>query len=111
MTPGAIIFWPVLRLNEPAFAEQNAASFREKLLGYAGKDAYQKCAAEMAVFTSIGGAQDGLVASCRMIAKTLRQRSGIAMASDPALKDAATEIRARTQAILRNPTAYEAPRH
>ena len=65
----------------------------------------------MAVFTSIGGAQDGLVASCRMIVKTLRQRAGIAMAVNPELKDIATEIRARTQAILRNPTPYEAPRH
>ena len=44
----------------------------------------------MAVFTSIGGAQDGLVASCRMIVKTLRQRAGIALAVDPELKDVAT---------------------
>jgi len=99
------------RIRSPAYAQQTADSFREKLLTYTGKDAYQKCAAQMGVFTSIGGAQDGLVASCRMIVKTLRQRSGIAMATDPGLKDVATEIRARTQAILRNPTAYEAPRH
>ena len=65
----------------------------------------------MGVFTSIGGAQDGLVASCRMIVKTLRQRSGIALTENPELKEIATEIRARTQAILRKPTAYEAPRH
>jgi hypothetical protein len=65
----------------------------------------------MGVFTSIGGAQDGLVAACRMVVKTLRQRAGIAMAVNPELKGIATEIRARTQAMLRNPTAYEAPRH
>ena len=99
------------RIRTPALAEHSAETFRETLLTYTGKDAYQKCAAQMGVFTSIGGAQDGLVASCRMIVKTLRQRSGIAMAMDPGLKDVATEIRARTQAILRNPTAYEAPRH
>ena len=57
------------------------------------------------------GAQDGLVASCRMIVKTLRQRAGLAAAEQAELKDVATEIRARTQKILRNPTAYEAPRH
>jgi len=99
------------RIRTPALAEQSAEVFRETLLTYTGKDAYQKCAAQMSVFTSIGGAQDGLVASCRMIVKTLRQRSGIAMAVDPELKDVATEIRARTQAMLRNPTPYEAPRH
>jgi hypothetical protein len=99
------------KIHTPAFAQQNADSFRQKLLTYTEKDAYQKCAAQMGVFTSIGGAQDGLVAACRMVVKTLRQRAGIAMAVNPELKGIATEIRARTQAMLRNPTAYEAPRH
>jgi hypothetical protein len=99
------------KIHTPAFAQQNADSFRQKLLTYTEQDAYQKCAAQMGVFTSIGGAQDGLVAACRMVVKTLRQRAGIAMAVNPELKGIATEIRARTQAMLRNPTAYEAPRH
>jgi len=98
-------------IHTPAYADQNGDKFREELLTYTGKDAYQKCAAQMAVFTSIGGAQDGLVASCRMIVKTLRQRAGIALALNPGLKDIATAIRGRTQAVLRNPTPYEAPRH
>jgi hypothetical protein len=33
------------------------------------------------------------------------------LAVNPDVKDVATEIRNRTQAILRNPTAYEAPQH
>ena len=33
------------------------------------------------------------------------------MAINPELKEIATEIRTRTQAMLRNPTAYEAPQH
>jgi hypothetical protein len=98
-------------IHTPAYAQQHAETFRAQLLRSAEKDAYEKCEAQMRVFTSIGGAQDGLVASCRMIVKTLRQRAGIAMAEHPELKDVAAEIRARTQAILRNPTAYEAPRH
>ena len=65
----------------------------------------------MAVFTSMGGAQDDEVAACRMIVKTLRQRAGLAMAINPELKEIATEIRRRTQVILRKATAYEAPRH
>jgi hypothetical protein len=46
-----------------------------------------------------------------MIVKILWQRCGIAMATDPDLRDLATAIRARTQKVLRNPTAYEAPQH
>ncbi len=99
------------RIRTPAYAEETARRFRGDLLTYTGKDAYQKCDVEMRKFTSIGGAQDGLVASLRMIVKILRQRSGIAMAENPDLKDVATEIRTRTHAILRNATAYEAPRH
>jgi len=99
------------RIHTPAFAGQNADMFRDKLLTYTGPDAYQQCGAQMGVFTSIGGAQDGLVASCRMIVKTLRQRSGLAMTENPDLKAIATEVRTRTQSMLRNPTPYEAPRH
>lgn len=99
------------KMHTPDFAQQNADSFRTNLLRYTEKDAYQKCEAQMAVFTSIGGVQDDLVASCRMIVKILRQRAGIALALNPELKDIATRIRGRTQWMLRNPTAYEAPRH
>jgi hypothetical protein len=99
------------RIRTPAYAEQTAQRFCRELLEYTEKDAYEMCDAMMRIFTSIGGAQDGLVAECRMIVKMLRQRSGIAMAASPELKDIATEIRTRTQAILRNPTPYEAPRH
>src|SRR5205085_111598 len=99
------------KIHTPAFARQNADGFRESMLKYAEKDAYEKCAARMAVFTSMGGAQDDEVAACRMIVKTLRQRAGLAMAVHPELKEMATEIRQRTQVILRKATAYEAPRH
>jgi hypothetical protein len=99
------------RIRTPEYAEKTAEDFRRDLLRYTSEDAYKKCDARMRIFTSIGGPQDGLVASCRMIVKILRQRSGMAMAENPELKEVATEIRTRTQSILRNPTAYEAPRH
>jgi hypothetical protein len=98
-------------IHTPAYAEETAAAFKRELLTATGPDAFAKCKAQMAVFTSIGGAQDDLVAACRMIVKVLRQRAGLAMAEDPALAAIATEIRTRTQAMLRKPTAYEAPRH
>jgi len=99
------------RIYTPEYAEQVARDFRRELLTDTGADAYGKCKARMEVLTGIGGAQDGLVASCRMIAKKLRQRCGIAMAAGPELRDLASEMRARTQKVLRNPTAYEAPQH
>jgi hypothetical protein len=99
------------KIHTPAYAQQAADEFRRRLLAYTGRDAAAQCAKQMAVFTGVGGAQDGLVASCRMVVKLLRQRAGIAVALDPELKGIAAEIRARTQAILRNPTPYEAPRH
>jgi len=99
------------RIHTPDYAEQVARGFRKDLLTYTGDDAFKRCDVQMRIFTSIGGAQDGLVASCRGIVKILRQRSGIAMATNPELRDIATEIRNRTQAVLRNPTPYEAPRH
>ena len=57
------------KIRTPADARQNADAFRASLLTYAEKDAYAKCAKQMADFTSIGGAQDGVVADCRMIVK------------------------------------------
>ena len=99
------------RIRTPAYADETAEGFRTHLLTYTQKDAFAKCDTQMRIFTSIGGAQDGLVASCRMIVKILRQRSGIAMAENPELKEIAAEVRTRTQAVLRNPTPYEAPRH
>jgi hypothetical protein len=98
-------------IQTPDFAQQVADNFRKELLTCSEKDAFAKCETQMSVFTSIGGAQDGLVAACRTIVKTLRQRAGIAMAQHPELTDICTEVRNRTQKILRNPTAYEAPQH
>lgn len=98
-------------IHTPKYAAQAANDFRRDLLKYAGTDASKKCAEHMKIFTGIGGSQDGLVASLRMIVKILRLRSGLAMAVNPELKDIATEIRLRTRKILRNPTAYEAPEH
>jgi len=99
------------RIHTPQYAEKTADAFRKDLLKYTGADAFRTCSEQMKIFTGIGGSQDGLVASLRMIVKILRQRAGIAMAMDPELKGIAAEIRVRTQKILRNPTAYEAPQH
>ncbi len=98
-------------IHTPAFAQQTAEDFQRDLLTYTEKDALEKCAARMGIFTSIGGAQDGLVATCRTTVKILRQRAGIALTMNPEVKGVALEVRHRTQAILRKPIPYEAPRH
>jgi len=41
----------------------------------------------------------------------VRQKAALAMVLDPRTAPVAKEIRRRTQAMLRNPTSYEAPRH
>jgi hypothetical protein len=98
-------------IHTPDFAQQTAEDFQRDLLTYIGQGAAEKCAARMGIFTSIGGAQDGLVANCRTVVKSLRQRAGIALTMNPESRTVAMEVRARTQAILRKPIPYEAPRH
>ena len=85
--------------------------FRRELLSYEGDDALSQCKVITSAIVVVGGNQDELVGECRMAAKILRQRAGLAMAIDPATGPIAREIRRRTQEILRNPASYEAPRH
>ena len=63
------------------------------------------------VIVTVGGNQDHLVGECRVAVKVLRQRAGMAMATDPKTAEVAKELRKRTQEVLRNPSSYEAPRH
>ncbi|HPD14348.1 MAG TPA: hypothetical protein PLE19_05330 [Planctomycetota bacterium] len=113
----------VLKRIESAYANRQGAirpagdavalvdDFRRNLVGYEGADALDRCKQITKALVGIGGAQDELVGECRMAVKVLRQRAGLAMASDPRMGDIARELRRRTQAILRAPAGYEAPRH
>ena len=85
--------------------------FRKTLLDYEGDDALKKCTAITHAIVDVGGNQDELVGECRAAVKVLRQRAGLAMATNPAAAEIAREIRDRTQKVLRNATSYEAPRH
>jgi hypothetical protein len=55
----------------------------------------------------IGGNQDELVAESRGVVKALRQRAGLLMAMNPKMAEVATEVRSRTQEVLRNPAWHE----
>jgi hypothetical protein len=98
-------------IRAPEDATQLVDDFRKNLIGYEGDDALAKCKKITAALVGIGGAQDELVGECRVAVKILRQRAGLAMAIDPRTASVAREIRRRTQAVLRAPAGYEAPRH
>lgn len=98
-------------INTPEHAARLAEEFRTTLVGYEGDDALERCKRITAAFVQIGGNQDELVGECRVAVKNLRQRAALAAAADPRAAAVAKEIRSRTQAMLRNPTGYEAPRH
>ena len=99
------------KIQTPERAAQLVQEFRTTLVDYEGDDALEKCKKITAGFVAIGGDQDELVGECRLAVKILRQKAALAMAADPRTAAVAKEIRRRTQAALRNPTSYEAPRH
>lgn len=98
-------------IHTPQYVADLTRKFRSTLLDYEGPDALEKCKQITGAIVVVGGNQDELVGECRMAVKVLRQRAGLAMAVDPRVADVATEIRRRTQQILRNAASYEAPRH
>ena len=98
-------------IGTPEYATGLADEFRRTVLDNDGDEALDKCKKITAAFVQIGGNQDELVGECRLAVKILRQRAGLSMATDPRTSDIAQEIRRRTQAMLRNPVSYEAPRH
>jgi hypothetical protein len=98
-------------IHTPEHATRLVDQFRTTLVDYQGDDALGRCKKLTAGFVEIGGNQDELVGECRMAVRILRQKAALAMALDPRTAPVAKEIRRRAQAILRNPTSYEAPRH
>jgi len=99
------------KIRTPQYVADLTEKFRTTLIDYQGPDALAKCKAITGAIVEVGGNQDELVGECRMAVKVLRQRAGLAMAVDPRTAEIATEIRRRTQQILRNAASYEAPRH
>jgi hypothetical protein len=92
----------VVRMNE---------EFRKNVLDYEGADALDRCKKYGASLVEIGDNQDELSGECRWVVKTLRQRAGLMLASDPKLAEVAAAIRAKTQEALRNPANHEGARH
>ncbi|MEW6354940.1 MAG: carbohydrate binding domain-containing protein [Planctomycetota bacterium] len=99
------------KIKTPAYVADLCNKFRAEVMDYEGADALERCKKITAAFVEVGGNQDHLVGDCRVAAKRLRQRAGLAMAKDPRVSEIAKEIRKRTTEIMRNPASYEAPRY
>ena len=98
------------KIQTPQHVVDLTDQFRRTLIDYEGPDALEKCKAINEAIVVVGGNQDSLVCQCRQAVKILRQRAGLAMATDPRTAEIAKELRRRTQEILRNPVSYEHPR-
>ncbi|MGA2066007.1 MAG: carbohydrate binding domain-containing protein [Thermoguttaceae bacterium] len=98
-------------IKTPQYVVDLTDRFRATVMDYEGDDALVKCRAITEAIVQVGGNQDELVGECRGAVKVLRQRAGLAMATDPQAAEIAREIRDRTQKVLRNATGYESPRH
>jgi hypothetical protein len=101
----------VEKIKTPEHVAKLMAEFRKNVLDYEGPDAEKRCKAFTYALWEVGDNQDELSGELRLAVRTLRQRAAIAVALDPRVAPIATEIRARTQEVLRNPAWHEGARH
>jgi hypothetical protein len=99
------------KIQNPAHVAGMNAEFRKNVLDYDGPDALGRARKYALALVQIGDNQDELSGECRWVVKGLRQRAGMLLATEPRLAPIVTEIRARTQEVLRNPASHEGPRH
>ncbi len=99
------------KIKTVAHSKQMVEEFRRTTLAYEGADALEKCKAFTRPMVEIGGNQDELAGECRWVVKSLRQKAGLLLATEPRLAGIAAEIRTRTQAALNNPAGHEGARH
>lgn len=99
------------KIQTPQYVRDLTDEFHRTLLDAEGPEALARCTQITEAIVIVGGNQDELVGECRQAVKVLRQRAGLAMATEPRAAAIAEEIRARTQKVLRNAASYEAPRH
>jgi hypothetical protein len=99
------------KIKTPEHVARMNEDFRKQVLDYDGPDALRRCQVYTRALVEIGDNQDELSGECRWVVKTLRQRAGILMALNGRVAPIASEIRARTQEVLRNPANHEGARH
>ncbi len=98
-------------IKTPEHVAEMNEEFRKTMLNAQGRGTLGKLKKYTDELTDIGGNQDELVGECRWIVRSMRQRAGLLMATDPKCAELAMEIRERTQKVLLNPASYESARH
>jgi len=99
------------KIRTPSYVAELNEDFRKNGLDLEGPDAIAKCKKYTQALVEVGDNQDELVGECRWVAKTLRQKAGLLMATDPKVAPVAEAVRARTGQILRNSNAVERSEH
>jgi len=99
------------KIQSPEVVARMNEEFRKSVLDDESPEALERCRAYTRALVEIGGNQDELVAECRGVVKVLRQRAGLLPTADARLASVCTEIRRRTQEVLRNPAWHEGTQH
>jgi hypothetical protein len=99
------------KIKTPDHVAKMNDDFRRDVMDYEGPDALDRCMKYALALVVVGDNQDELSGECRWVVKALRQKAGLLMAVDARMTPVATEIRAKTQEVLRNPANHEGARH
>jgi hypothetical protein len=99
------------KIKTPEHVAKMNDEFRKNILEYEGPDALDRCKAYTKALVEVGDNQDELAGELRWVVRALRQKAGLLLAGDPRMAPIASEIRAKTQEVLRNPAGHEGSRH
>jgi len=99
------------KIKTPEHVAKMNDDFRKNVLVYEGPDALDKCKSYTKALVEVGDNQDELAGELRWVVRALRQKAGLLLAADPRMAPIATEIRAKTQEVLRGPAGHESSRH
>jgi hypothetical protein len=99
------------KIQTPDHVAAMNEEFRKNVLNDDGSDALAKSKKYGEALVVIGDNQDELSGECRYVVRSIRQKAGILLATNPQAASVAAEIRKRTQEALRNPANHEGARH
>ncbi len=99
------------KIKTPDHVAAMNEEFRKTLVDYEGPDAVDRVKKFAKAVVEVGDNQDELSGELRWVVRTLRQKAGLLMATEPKMAPIASEVRAKTQEVMRNPAGHEGARH
>jgi len=99
------------KIRTPEYVAKMNDDFRKDVMTYEGPDALTKCKAYTQALVEVGDNQDELAGELRWVVRAIRQKAGLVLAAEPKMGPIASEIRAKTQDVLRSPAGHEGARH